>query len=85
MMKELSFFAAILGATLQAAFEVLGDREAAVCIELTKLHERVARGYLKDLAETFRNVPVKGEVALVIAGNNPKFRRAEGLAETGKV
>ena len=74
-----------VGATLQAAFEVLGDREAAVCIELTKLHERVARGYLKDLAETFRNVPVKGEVALVIAGNNPKFRRAEGLAETGKV
>ena len=65
-----------VGATLQAAFEVLGDREAAVCIELTKLHERVARGYLKDLAETFRNAPVKGEVALVIAGNNPKFCRA---------
>ena len=74
-----------VGATLQAAFEVLGDREAAVCIELTKLHERVARGYLKDLAETFRNVSVKGEVALVIAGNNPKFRRADGLAETGNV
>ena len=64
-----------VGATLQAAFEVLGDREAAVCIELTKLHERVTRGYLKDLAETFRNVQAKGEVALVIAGNNPKFRR----------
>ena len=74
-----------VGATLQAAFEVLGDRKAAVCIELTKLHERVARGYLKDLAETFRNAPVKGEVALVIAGNNPKFRRADGIAEMGKI
>ena len=64
-----------VGATLAAAYEVLGDREAAVCIELTKLHERVARGYLKDLAAEFKDVQVKGEVALVIAGNNPKFAR----------
>ena len=64
-----------VGATLAAAFEVLGDREAAVCIELTKLHERVLRGYLKDLAAEFRDVAVKGEVAIVIAGNNPKFAR----------
>ena len=74
-----------VGATLQAAFEVLGDREAAVCIELTKLHERVTRGYLKDLAETFRNVQAKGEVALVIAGNNPKFRRADGGAASAGI
>lgn len=61
--------------TLAAAAEVLGDREAAVCIELTKLHERVVRGYLGDLARTFADAKVKGEVALVIAGNNPKFMR----------
>jgi 16S rRNA (cytidine1402-2'-O)-methyltransferase len=64
-----------IGATLAAAFDVLGDREAAVCIELTKLHERVSRGYLSDLARTFAGAKVKGEVALVIAGANPKFRR----------
>lgn len=64
-----------IGATLQAAYEALGDREAAVCIELTKLHERVARGYLSDLANQFREAKVKGEVALVIAGCNPKFAR----------
>jgi 16S rRNA (cytidine1402-2'-O)-methyltransferase len=64
-----------IGATLQAAFEVLGDREAAVCIELTKLHERVERGYLSDLAAKFKDAKVKGEVAFVIAGNNPKFAR----------
>ena len=64
-----------VGATLQAALDVLGDREAAVCIELTKLHERVARGYLSDLAAQFKDAAVKGEVALVIAGNNPKFAR----------
>lgn len=61
--------------TLEAAFEVLGDREAAVCIELTKLHERVSRGYLGDLAKEFSNAKVKGEVAIVIAGANPKFIR----------
>ena len=64
-----------VGATLQAAFDALGDRAAAVCIELTKLHERVARGYLSDLAAQFRDAAVKGEVAIVIAGNNPKFAR----------
>jgi 16S rRNA (cytidine1402-2'-O)-methyltransferase len=64
-----------IGATLQAAYETLGDREAAVCIELTKMHERVERGYLSDLAAKFKDAKVKGEVAFVIAGNNPKFRR----------
>ena len=65
-----------IGATLQAAFEALGDREAAVCVELTKMHERVSRGYLSDLAREFAGAKVKGEVALVIAGCNPKFARA---------
>lgn len=64
-----------IAATLQAALETLGDREAAVCIELTKLHERVSRGYLSDLVKEYQNLQVKGEVALVIAGNNPKFCR----------
>ncbi len=64
-----------VGATLAAAFDALGDREAAVCMELTKLHERVSRGYLSDLAKEFAGAKVKGEVAIVIAGSNPKFAR----------
>lgn len=67
-----------IAATLEAALDALGDREAAVCIELTKLHERVSRGYLSDLAAQYRDVKVKGEVALVVAGCNPKFRRCPG-------
>lgn len=62
-------------ATLEAALDSLGDREAAVCIELTKLHERVSRGYLSDLVAGFKDVKIKGEVAIVIAGSNPKFSR----------
>ena len=64
-----------VAATLEAALDALGDREAAVCIELTKMHERVSRGYLSGLVEEFRSAKVKGEVAIVIAGCNPKFRR----------
>ncbi len=64
-----------IGKLLADAFEVLGDRQAAVCIELTKKFERVERGYLGDLARDFADRKVKGEVCLVIAGNNPKFCR----------
>ncbi|MDD4872992.1 MAG: 16S rRNA (cytidine(1402)-2'-O)-methyltransferase [Kiritimatiellae bacterium] len=59
--------------TLAAAMEVLGDRKAAVCIELTKKFERVSRGFLKQLYQEFTGVKIKGEVTIVIAGNNPKF------------
>jgi len=64
-----------VGATLKSALSVLGDRRAAVCSELTKKFERTARGYLGDLSEQFASAPVKGEVTIVIAGNNPKFAR----------
>jgi 16S rRNA (cytidine1402-2'-O)-methyltransferase len=66
-----------VGATLQAALEALGDREAAVCVELTKQHERVSRGFLSALVPQFVGKTVKGEVTLVIAGANPKFARQE--------
>jgi len=61
--------------TLAAALEVLGDREAAVCVELTKRFEKVHRGYLADLADQFAETTIRGEVTLVVAGNNPKFSR----------
>jgi len=64
-----------VGASLKAALEVFGDREAAVCIELTKAHERIHRGYLSSLIPLFDGKPVKGEVAFVVAGANPKFAR----------
>ncbi len=64
-----------LGALLQTALEVLGDRQAAVCIELTKMFEDVRRGPLSALAHEFEGAKVKGEVVVVIAGNHPKFTR----------
>jgi 16S rRNA (cytidine1402-2'-O)-methyltransferase len=44
-----------------------GERQVAVCRELTKIHEEVVRGTAAELAERYRNAPPRGEVALVIA------------------
>ena len=66
-----------VGKSLAAALEVFGDREAAVCIELTKKFERVSRGHLSVLSAEYCDKKVKGEVTIVIAGNNPKFLRVE--------
>ena len=63
------------GAMLADALAVLGDRRAAVCIELTKMFEEVARGWLSELAERFAEEEPRGEVTIVVAGNNPKFMK----------
>jgi 16S rRNA (cytidine1402-2'-O)-methyltransferase len=55
-----------LGKSLADCLEVLGDRQAAIARELTKLHEEFARGSLRDLLERFGKEPTKGEIVLVI-------------------
>jgi 16S rRNA (cytidine1402-2'-O)-methyltransferase len=66
-----------IGKFLALALEVLGDRRAAVCLELTKLHERVNRGWLSELVPEFADRKVKGEAVIVIAGNHPKYRQGD--------
>ncbi len=44
------------------------NRKAAVCRELSKLHEENARGTLQELLTHFSSKEVKGEIVLVIAG-----------------
>jgi 16S rRNA (cytidine1402-2'-O)-methyltransferase len=45
-----------------------GERRAAVCRELTKIHEAIVRGTLDDLATATRDgaIPARGEFVLVI-------------------
>jgi 16S rRNA (cytidine1402-2'-O)-methyltransferase len=57
-----------LAAALADLAEGLGAREAAVCRELTKLHEEVRRGDLAALAAHYREAgEPRGEIVLVIA------------------
>lgn len=59
-----------LVAFLEDALEVLGDRETAVCNELTKMYESVQRGALSDLIAVFKENEPRGEYVVVIAGQN---------------
>jgi 16S rRNA (cytidine1402-2'-O)-methyltransferase len=58
-----------LGKLLRDAHEVLGDREACVCIDMTKKFEATHRGVLSALANQFEDATVRGEITVVIAGN----------------
>ena len=62
---------------LADALETLGNRAAAVCIDMTKLYEDVKRGYLKELHHQFVDKKTKGEITVVIAGNHPKFLKEQ--------
>ena len=51
------------------ALEVLGNRKAAVARELTKIHEEIARGNLRELAKRFsQSTARRGEIVLLISG-----------------
>ena len=63
------------------ALEVLGNRLAAVCIDLTKMYEEIEKGYLEELLQMFEGKKIKGEVTLVIAGNNPKFIKGSNITK----
>ncbi|HZH92334.1 MAG TPA: 16S rRNA (cytidine(1402)-2'-O)-methyltransferase [Pyrinomonadaceae bacterium] len=56
-----------IAGALADAREILGEREAAVARELTKLHEEIARGRLSELIARFSGEhAARGEMVLVI-------------------
>jgi 16S rRNA (cytidine1402-2'-O)-methyltransferase len=75
-----------MGRALQALAEGLGARQAAVCRELTKLHEEVRRDDLAALALTYNEnakhvAEIRGEFCIVIA---PPAAN-EGVADADEV
>ena len=48
------------------------DRRAALCRELTKLHEETLRATLGDLRDLYRERVPRGEYVLVVAGAEPE-------------
>jgi 16S rRNA (cytidine1402-2'-O)-methyltransferase len=71
-----------LGAALADLAAGLGpQREAAICRELTKLHEEVLRGDLKTLAEAYAGDPPRGEIVIVVAPPAEPERASAGETE----
>ena len=59
-----------LAATLADAYEILGEREAVVARELTKLHEEIRRGLLSKLAADYtEKTDIRGEIVVLIDRN----------------
>jgi 16S rRNA (cytidine1402-2'-O)-methyltransferase len=65
-----------IAATLADLAAELGDREAAICRELTKMHEEVRRGALPTLAQQSATGETRGEFVLVIAPPPAEQRRS---------
>jgi 16S rRNA (cytidine1402-2'-O)-methyltransferase len=62
--------------------EVFGDqRPAAVCRELSKLHEEILRGSLAELTAHFTEHEPKGEIVVVVAGKEEKLA-SSGMKKT---
>ena len=75
-----------IAATLKDAREVLGERQAVVARELTKMHEELARGSLSELAARFSSSETaRGEMVLmidrtVLPGDNALDKSVAGIA-----
>ncbi len=58
--------------TLEQLAEVFGpERRASVCREISKVHEESVRGTLAEVATHFRETAPRGEIVVVVAGEEP--------------
>ncbi len=58
--------------TLCDLHEALGERNAALCRELTKLHEEIIRGKLGELERYYDEIEPRGEFVIVVEGAQAK-------------
>ncbi len=64
--------------TLRDLAAIMGGRDAAICRELTKLHEEIKRAPISELAQAADTLETRGEFVLVIA---PPAAGARMMAE----
>jgi 16S rRNA (cytidine1402-2'-O)-methyltransferase len=65
--------------TLSDLAYVMGERDASICRELTKLHEEISRGVLSELAAQTETLETRGEFVIVVA---PPAAGAQVMAAT---
>ena len=61
--------------TIEDVRRIMGDRQIAVCRELTKKFEEVIRGKAGDVLEKIKGSRVRGEIVLVISGQETQRER----------
>ncbi len=70
--------------TLKDLLDAFGDRDVALCRELTKLHEEVIRTTLSAAVARFSEAPPRGEFVLVLRGAGetgvPELTEEDALA-----
>lgn len=71
--------------TLGTLKEVLGDRQAAVCKELTKRHETVFRATLCEAIAYYEEHEPRGEYVLIIEGKSREEILKEERAQWGEL
>ena len=54
--------------TLQEIEKIMGNRNAVIVRELTKVYEEILRGTLRELINTLNQREIKGEITLLISG-----------------
>ncbi|MCE2484641.1 MAG: 16S rRNA (cytidine(1402)-2'-O)-methyltransferase [Desulfurellaceae bacterium] len=69
-----------LAESLADMCDILGDRPAVIGRELTKRFEEVLRGRLSELQTRLHGRPIKGEVALLVAGCDEQQTPLDALA-----
>jgi 16S rRNA (cytidine1402-2'-O)-methyltransferase len=71
-----------LGAALADLATGLGPRQAAICRELTKMHEEIRRGDLPKLAQAYaEGAETRGEIVIVVAPPPDEEASADDLDE----
>lgn len=63
--------------TLEELQQVLGNRRATICRELTKKHETAFATTLEEALEHYRETQPKGECVIVLEGKSRKEQKAE--------
>jgi len=48
--------------------EIFGNRQAVIVKEMTKVHEKVYRGQIRELLESLPEDEIKGEFVIIIDG-----------------
>lgn len=70
-----------LAMTLEALAEGLGEREAAVAREISKMFEECVTGTLTELAGRYAEAPPKGEIVIVVAPPSEQAAATEADAD----